>query len=120
MQPRRRPIPVLAALALLTALPAAAQPALTERAQPGTEPPGFHGMLVLGSETIYASHLPMFSPQHRYQGIWQVSFGASGDAEYRAERAKPANARARRSGRPGRPVPLSPRPRASAVRRQWP
>jgi len=62
-------------------------------AQPGTESPGVHGMLVLGSESIYASHLPMFMPQHRYQGIWEVSFGAEGDKVYRAERARPENAK---------------------------
>src|SRR4030095_13666774 len=60
--------------------------------QPGAEDTGFHGMLVLGGEAIYVSHLPMFMPQHRYQGIWEVSFGDKGDAKYRAERAKPQNA----------------------------
>lgn len=62
-------------------------------AQPGTESPGVHGMLVLGSESVYVSHLPMFMPQHRYQGIWEVSFGAEGDKAYRAERARPENAK---------------------------
>ena len=62
-------------------------------AQPGTEDPGRHGMLVLGSENIYVSHLPMFMPQHRYQGIWEVSFGEEGDKVYRAERARPENAK---------------------------
>ncbi len=62
-------------------------------AQPGTEEVGMHGMLVLGSETLYASHLPMFSAQHRYQGIWEVSFGEEGDRVYRAERARPENAK---------------------------
>jgi hypothetical protein len=62
-------------------------------AQPGTEEPGLHGMLVLGSQTLYASHLPMFMDQHRYQGIWEVSFGEEGDAVYRAERARPENAK---------------------------
>jgi hypothetical protein len=56
-------------------------------AQPGHEMPGFHGMLVLGTERIYASHLPMFTPQHRYQGIWQVSFGEEGDQAYRDAQA---------------------------------
>src|SRR5215203_2492110 len=62
-------------------------------AQPGTESAGRHGMLVLGSESVYVSHLPMFMPQHRYQGIWEVSFGAEGDKVYRAERARPENAK---------------------------
>lgn len=60
-------------------------------AQPGSEPPGFHGMLVLGAERIYASHLPMFTPQHRYQGIWQVSFGEEGDRSYREAQAANAD-----------------------------
>lgn len=50
-------------------------------------------MLVLGSESVYVSHLPMFMPQHRYQGIWEVSFGEEGDKVYRAERARPENAK---------------------------
>jgi hypothetical protein len=58
----------------------------------GAEPPGFHGMLLFGSERIYMSHLPMFMPQHRYQAIWEVSFGEAGDASYRAEWARQDNA----------------------------
>jgi len=61
--------------------------------QPGTEEPGIHGMLVLGRETVYVSHLPMFMAQHRYQGIWEVSFGKEADAVYRAQRARPENAK---------------------------
>jgi hypothetical protein len=57
--------------------------------QPGSEAPGFHGMLVLGTDTIYISHLPMFVPQHRYQGIWKVTFGGEADRKYRAERVGP-------------------------------
>jgi hypothetical protein len=49
-------------------------------------------MLVLGGETVYIAHLPMFTPVHRYQGIWEVSFGAEADSKYRAERARSANA----------------------------
>ena len=49
--------------------------------------PGIHGMLVVGNENIYISHLPLFSvSKHRYQGIWEVSFGADGDARYREDR----------------------------------
>ena len=61
-------------------------------AQPGTESVGRHGMLVVGRETVYISHLPMFMAQHRYQGLWEVSFGQPADAAYRAERARPENA----------------------------
>jgi hypothetical protein len=62
-------------------------------AQLGSELPGVHGMLVLGSESIYVSHLPMFTDKHRYQGIWEVSFGEEADKVYRTERARPENAK---------------------------
>lgn len=58
----------------------------------GAEEPGFHGMLIIGSKSIYMSHLPMFVPQHRYQGLWEVSFGEAGDQKYRVERQRPENA----------------------------
>lgn len=50
-------------------------------------------MLVFGEETIYVSHLPMFMPKHRYQGIWEVTFGEESDAVYRADSKKPESAR---------------------------
>lgn len=62
-------------------------------AQLGSELPGVHGMLVLGSESIYVSHLPMFTDKHRYQAIWEVSFGEEADKVYRAVRARPENAK---------------------------
>jgi hypothetical protein len=78
------------ALALLViALPSADS---TAQVEIGAESPGFHGMLLVGSERIYMSHLPMFMPQHRYQAIWEVSFGAAGDATYRAAWARPDDA----------------------------
>ena len=44
---------------------------------------GFHGMLVVGSDRIYLSHLPMYVIPHRFQGIWEVTFGEEGDQKYR-------------------------------------
>jgi len=73
--------------AILVGALVAVMPAGKAVAQPGHEAPGFHGMLVLGADRIYASHLPMFTPQHRYQGIWQVSFGEEGDQAYRDAQA---------------------------------
>lgn len=36
-----------------------------------------HGMLLIGEETVYVSHLPMFTaPPHRYQAILEVTFAA--------------------------------------------
>ncbi len=73
-------------MAFLLAVPAAF-------AGPGDEPPGFHGMLLFGSEKLFMSHLPMFTDQHRYQGIWEVSFGEAGDELYRDVRLDPDNAK---------------------------
>ena len=87
MKCSRSPLHPLACVALLGLLAAG-----SAAAQPGTETVGFHGMLVFGGEAIYASHLPMFMPQHRYQGIWEVSFGTEGDRTYRAEQARSQNA----------------------------
>ncbi|HEV8582766.1 MAG TPA: hypothetical protein VGX68_27180 [Thermoanaerobaculia bacterium] len=81
----QRILSILSILALALGFAAIAGAA---EVQPGAEEPGIHGMLVVGSEAIYVSHLPMFMPQHRYQGIWEVSFGEKADATYRAERAK--------------------------------
>ena len=60
--------------------------------EPGSEPPGFHGMLLFGTERIYMSHLPMFMAQHRYQGVWEVSLGETADRAYREARARPEHA----------------------------
>lgn len=45
--------------------------------------PDVHGMLVVGEETVFLSHLPMFDhPHHDYQVILQVSFAQpSGDPQ---------------------------------------
>ena len=48
----------------------------------GEEKAGFHGMLLFGRKEIFMSHLPMFMPQHRYQAIWQITFGNELDFEY--------------------------------------
>lgn len=65
-----RPALLLLALALL--VPGRAQEA------PQAAPPGFHGMLVLGShDRIYAVHLAMRSnPAHRFQLILEVTLDA--------------------------------------------
>jgi len=82
MTRRRHSMAAMLAGALVAVVPAG-----ETVAQPGHEAPGFHGMLVLGADRIYASHLPMFTAQHRYQGIWQVSFGEEGDQAYRDAQA---------------------------------
>ncbi|MES3038668.1 MAG: hypothetical protein V4736_12245 [Bdellovibrionota bacterium] len=36
--------------------------------------PGFHGMLLFGGDTTYASHLPMFHQPHDYQVVMEIKF----------------------------------------------
>src|SRR5579871_2920801 len=40
--------------------------------------PAVHGMLVVGHQKIYMSHLPMFHAPHDYQAIFQVELSAAG------------------------------------------
>jgi uncharacterized protein (UPF0264 family) len=50
-----------------------------------------HGMLIVGDDTTYLSHLPTFSPPHNYQVILRVSFAKPGGdpkADYLADRKK--------------------------------
>jgi hypothetical protein len=48
--------------------------------QQAADPPATHNMLVVGEETVYLSHLPMFQEKgeppmpHRYQAILEVTF----------------------------------------------
>ncbi len=48
--------------------------------------PATHGMLLMGSETIYASHLPMFHSPHDYQVILKLKFDLDGDQKYTEDR----------------------------------
>lgn len=41
--------------------------------------PAIHGMLIVGEQTVYLSHLPMFTmPHHKYQAIFEVTFSKGG------------------------------------------
>jgi hypothetical protein len=72
-------------LALATVLLIAAGPAY-----PAEDHPGQHNMLVVGKESAFLSHLPMFddlndagtdfTSPHRYQVILEASFGTNGGA----------------------------------------
>ncbi|MEV6205877.1 hypothetical protein [Kitasatospora sp. NPDC051914] len=47
-----------------------------------TEPKASHGMLVMGEDTVYLSHLPMFMPPHHFQVLLEVTLNnESGDAQ---------------------------------------
>jgi hypothetical protein len=50
-------------------------------AQPGehADPPGPHGMAVIGEQAIYCSHLPMFMVPHDYQCLLEVGLEGDGD-----------------------------------------
>ena len=42
-------------------------------------PTDFHGMLVVGEETVYLSHLPMFDhPHHAFQAILEATLTDEG------------------------------------------
>lgn len=50
----------------------------------GSEPAAVHGMLVVGAQTLYVSHLPMFHPPHDVQAIAAVTMAdAAGDVRAR-------------------------------------
>ena len=50
---------------------------------------GQHNMMLVGEQTVFASHLPMFDSPHRFQVIMEVELakaGGSGDDVYAADR----------------------------------
>ena len=49
----------------------------------GMDHPQVHGMLIVGEETVYLSHLPMFHHPHDYQVILEVTF-TNGDSDPQA------------------------------------
>lgn len=51
-----------------------------------TDRPSTHGMLIMGSRTIYASHLPMFHAPHDYQIILELSFDRAATERYLTDR----------------------------------
>jgi hypothetical protein len=50
------------------------------------DPPAVHGMLVVGSKAVFASHLPMFHEPHDYQVIIELELPAAALASYRADK----------------------------------
>ena len=59
---------------------------------PRSDPPGGHGMAVVGTDGIFLSHLPMFMRPHDYQVILAASFGPA-DGTYRQDRKAHTEAR---------------------------
>lgn len=58
---------------------------------PSSDPPGSHGMLVVGTDVVYLSHLPMFHVPHNYQLIFEAALDADVLAEYRRDSAAHAD-----------------------------
>jgi hypothetical protein len=59
----------------------------TAHAQANAETPAVHGMLVVGANTLYVSHLPMFHAPHNAQAIAAVQMtDAAGDVRARLAR----------------------------------
>lgn len=60
-------------------------------ATPATDPPNIHGMLVVGTDVVYLSHLPMFRSPHNYQLIFEVALPEAVLAGYRVDAAAHAD-----------------------------
>src|SRR5687768_12151861 len=54
---------------------------------PGGDRPAGHGMVVVGAETAYLSHLPMFMKPHDFQVVLQAHFGDDDQQLYVEDRA---------------------------------
>ena len=55
------------------------------------DPPSVHGMLIVGEQTVYLSHLPIFGSPHDYQVILEATFTKSGSdpqADYVSDRKR--------------------------------
>ncbi|AUP78024.1 hypothetical protein [Flavivirga eckloniae] len=62
-----------------------------EHAQHSKDKPSTHGMLLFGSEMIYASHLPMFHTPHDYQVILKLTLSNKDKASYLADKKEHPN-----------------------------
>ncbi|MGH8075822.1 MAG: MBL fold metallo-hydrolase [Lysobacter sp.] len=54
-------------------------------ATPSADAPNTHGMLVVGTDVVYLSHLPMFHSPHNYQLIFEAGLPGDVLADYRAD-----------------------------------
>jgi hypothetical protein len=52
---------------------------------PSTDRPSTHGMLIFGTEKVYASHLPMFHTPHDYQIILELALDKKTKAQFVAD-----------------------------------
>jgi hypothetical protein len=57
------------------------------RASPIDDPPGYHGYFMIGTETLYLSHMPMFTVErHMYQVVLRATLPADVMQQYQAGR----------------------------------
>jgi hypothetical protein len=52
-----------------------------------TDQPTTHGMLIMGKEIFYLSHLPMFGGAHNYQGIFRVKLDEKSAKVFKKDQA---------------------------------
>jgi hypothetical protein len=54
--------------------------------QHAAERPAVHGMILMGNEIVYASHLPMFHSPHDYQIIFRLKFEQEDQRLYQSDK----------------------------------
>ncbi|WP_157807312.1 hypothetical protein [Hymenobacter chitinivorans] len=80
------PRAILTALLLICCLATQAQHLYSPAASPTPDRPSTHGMLIFGTQQVFASHLPMFHSPHNYQVVLELELGDSAQTSYRASR----------------------------------
>jgi hypothetical protein len=53
-----------------------------------TDKPSVHGMLIFGTDNVYASHLPMFHSPHNYQIILELTLDKTAKQKFVADQLK--------------------------------
>jgi len=76
---------LLLLLVLFAAVPPVTADDVRSGDPPSSDPPGSHGMLVVGTDAVYLSHLPMFHVPHNYQLIFEAALDADVLADYRRD-----------------------------------
>jgi hypothetical protein len=61
-------------------------PQLVAQQHGNADKPSIHGMMLMGTEKIYASHLPMFHSPHDYQVILLLEFSKTEQEQYIADK----------------------------------
>lgn len=64
------------------AIASVSQAAVHSHSHASTDRPSVHGMMMMGKETVYLSHLPMFHSPHDYQALLEVEIDEPGKKAY--------------------------------------